>query len=483
MEKKNNIFINYLYNASYSLLNVIIPIITIPYVSRVLLATGVGSVSYAQNIVTYFVLVASLGIPNYGIREIAAGGNDLEKRSKIFFEILFINIVSTLFSFVLYLLFICLYGAELENILLYYIFGITILLNAFNIDWFYRGIEEFKYITMRSCFVKLCSLAAIFCFVHKQEDIYVYALILSLSTSVNYIFNILHVNKYVRFTQISLRQCLKRIKSISLMFATAVAVEIYAQVDTTMIGIISGTVYVGYYANVIKLTRIVATIIAAIGAVILPRLTSYYVNKDYHGMSELVKKIVEYILYISIPAMAGLITLSKYIVLVLFGNDFIPSVLTLRILAVLIPILCVGNIFGTQLLTVLHKEKDLSISVFAGAFVNVLLNSFLIPQYQQNGAAAASVMTELTVLIVQILVTRSLVKVKINFFTIIKTVMQTISMVIVLLIIQTFNVSNLVCLSVSVCVGPIIYFIAGIVLKNELNQELIYKLRKKYENK
>ena len=372
-------------------MKIFFPLIIMPYVSRILLPDGLGRVSYAQNIASYFILIASLGIPNYGIREIAKNGENIQDRSRSFFEIFYINLASTLFVTLIYyfLVFHTEYFAEKR--LIYCIVGIALIFNAFNIDWFYKGLEEFRYITIRSYIVKFISLIAIFLFIRSNGDVNKYALILTLATSANYVFNIIHVRKYLIYPKGAL-DYRKHIKPIFFLFA-AVLVELYAQLDITMLGTICGETYVGYYTNVIKIIQIITIVITSIGSVLLPRFSVFYYEKQTEELKKTVKKTVQYILFISIPCAVGVIFESESVVRIMFGEAFLPAVATMRILSPLIPIFAVGNIFGTQLLMALNQEKKLMMTVLIGAIVNVILNFLLIGRFQQNGAAAASVIT------------------------------------------------------------------------------------------
>lgn len=460
----------------YSLLGVLIPVITIPYVSRVLLSEGVGQVSYAQNIVSYFVLFASLGIPNYGIREIAKNNKTIEERSKVFYEIFSINLIATFFASISYYIVVYSFSYFWDKQLIYCIVGITLILNAFNIDWFYKGIEEFRYITIRSYIVKLLSLIAIFVLVRNRTDVWLYALISALATSANYIFNIIHVRSYICCNKAKL-DLVKHLKSIFFMFATAIAVELYAQLDTTMIGILNGDKFVGYYSNSIRLTKIVSVVISAIGSVLLPRFSVYYSEGKIGELKRLVEKSIDYILFISVPCSLGLIIVSDDLVNTLFGADFLPAITTLRILAPLIPILAVGNIFGTQLMIVFGHEKKLTITVIIGAISNLCLNSYLIPKYQQNGAALASVFAELLVMILQIVLTKRIITVNVNYKHIIKLLIQALVMICLVLVIRLFAFQYILRLVLSLIMGCMGYFFVSYLLKNELLMELINKFK------
>lgn len=472
---EKSIFKNYICNAAYTILNMLVSVVTIPHVSRVLMPEGVGHVTYAQNIVSYFTLAASLGIPNYGIREIAKNNQTIESRSKVFFEIFIINSISTMFALVCY--YFCIIRNEyFIDKKMYVIVGVTLLLNFFNIDWFYRGIEEFQYITVRNGAIKIISLICIWIFVTSKKDIYLYAWIVAITNGANYIFNIVHVRKILVWRKISSLEIRRHFKVIFFLFATAVAVEIYAQMDITMIGIICGDTNVGYYANTIKITRMITVAITAIGGVLLPRLSIYYKEKITDKMRDLINKTILFIVFISIPCMVGVWQISDDLVYVFLGEAFMPAASTLRILSLLIPILSIGNIYGTQLMMVFGIERLLTVTVLLGAIVNMLLNSFMIPVYQQNGAAVASVLTEFTVMISQYLFTKKYIKTIVDKNIILKILIQTGCMIFAVALVHKLEIGIIIRLCVSIVVGGFVYIVVGFLIKNPLIKEIWNKM-------
>lgn len=474
--KSKSVLKNYLMNATYTLLNIIIPIITIPYVSRILLADGVGKVSFAQNIVSYFVLIASLGIPNYGIREVARTANDIFQCSKVFWEIFLINCISTVIAAIAYYTTILTVGYFGDKRILLIIVGLSLVLNICNIDWFYKGIEDFKYITIRSYIVKMLSLVAILIFVRSPKDIVVYAFIVTATTSTNYILNIIHVRKLINLYPIRKLELKSHLKPIFFMFATALAVELYAQLDTTMVGILCGDIYVGYYSNSMKLIKILVVVITAIGTVLLPKISQYVQSGRKEDVSNLLKKAIEYILFISAPVTFGLFMVSDDIVKLFFGLDFLPAITTLKILVFLVPIISVGNIFGSQLLVALNQEKLLTLTVFLGAIVNILLNSFLIGGYKQNGAAVASVIAELCVMCSQIILSRCFIKIDIDKTNIVKTIMQCIVMIVSVYIVRILLSTGMVRLITEITVGVLCFIITGLITKNRFELDIFEKI-------
>lgn len=474
--KEKSLFVNYIFSALYTSLNLVFPLITMPYVSRILLAEGVGAVSFAQNIVQYFVLFASLGIPNYGIREIAKVRDDNHKMNGVFTEIFCINFISTLISSICFILVIS-FIPNINNKVLFWASGVSLCFNMFNVDWFYKGIEEYKYITVRSFFIKLISLSAIFVFVRTKEDCVVYALIHSLAEVGNYLFNVLHLRKYVRlnFEDFFLKP---HLTPIVVMLSTQIAVNLYAQVDTTMLGFLSGDVYVGYYSNVIKMVRLIVNLTTTLSVILLPRLSYYLSIGKEKELNILVNRALKVIMYLCIPSAVGIFILSPQIVRVVLGDNFIPSIPTLRILAFQIVILAVGNLFGSQLLIIYGQEKKLLFSTVLGAITNILLNSFMIRLYQQNGAAIASVVAEFVVMTTQIRLALKYCKVRLDIRFVGKILGSIFMMIGGILLLDKLILAEIEELVLKVFCGVVLYFISGVYLKNEVSLLIMKKIRR-----
>lgn len=389
---------NSIYNVIYKSLNVIFPLITSMYVSRVLLSDGIGQVASAKNLVTYFTLLAALGLPTYGTKKIAEIRNDSKKLSKIFSELYVINFISTIICTLCYFSIVFFVPAYRGSISLYAIVGLQVVLNIFNIDWFYQGIEEYGYIMIRSLAVKIVSFLFIIVFVRDQSDYLYYALASVLGVAFNYVMNVLHLRKLVRFTLNNLE--LKRhIGHLFLLFSTGIAIEIYTLSDITMLTVMTNNDCVGYYSNAINGVKTIKEMIVAVCAVFLPRLSYYYAQGKNEIFLDLANKGIKILLFFSVPAAIGCFLLADKIVLLLFGKGFVNAILTVRILAMSIVTIGMSNYIGYQILIIIGKEKRMLINSIFGASLNIVINYILIGQLQHNGAAIASMFTEVVVCI------------------------------------------------------------------------------------
>ena len=482
MANKKSLTTNSIYNVAYKMLNVLFPLITAAYIARVLYAAGVGKVAYAQNIVKYFEMIAALGIPNYGIREAAKVFDDKKQSCRLFSELFLINFISTTICLLLYyalILNVPFFSGERS---LYSVVGISIAFNYLNVDWFYQGREEFKYIAIRSFVVKLLSLVAIFVFVKEEQDYIIYALISCLAIGGNNIYNIINLRKFgikVVFDDLNLK---KHINAVMVLLGSVIAIELYTLLDTTMIGFFCDSKAVAYYTNSMRLVKILITVVTAISGVLLPRLSYHHSLGEEEECGKIVSKVFSVLLFIFLPCEIGLILVSNQVIPILFGSSFLPACRTLKICSLLICVLGFSNLFGTQVLLTYDQEKKLLITTIAGAVSNICLNLVLIPRYQQNGAAVASVISETIVTCMSVLFAIKYVQLKLSKKDIYPMLCSAVLMGVGVWIIQKTGLGLVVKLVISVLIGMVIYFIMNYCLKTPVMWDVI-KLLKKEEIK
>lgn len=438
------------------------------YASRTLLSDGIGRVSSAQNIAQYFVLIAALGIPTYGVKKVAACCGKKQDINKVFSELFFLNLCSTMACSLSYFLMIYILPFFREQLSLYLAAGLIIIFNAFNVDWYYQGTEEFRYIMYRSLAVKILSLVALFTFVHTEDDFVAYAIVLSMSKVSNYLFNIIHVRKRVSIS-IKNIDMIQHIKPVVILLAASVAVEVYTLADTTMLTFLCGESIVGYYSTAVKSISVLRTLIVAVCAVFLPRLSLYYAQNEMRKFKELILRGFKILLTFTIPAATGCYLLSKNMIFLMFGTTFEGAVQTLQILSISIITVAISNFIGYQILITIGKEKIMFLSTVIGAAVNVCLNLFFIPILQHNGAAIASVITEGTVAIIQLIAVRKIVDFKSLIRTTILPIIGSsiIMYVTVNIVVHVFS-SNLLVVIIGGIMGVGSYCGGSILLRNDL---------------
>lgn len=475
---KNSIFF-----ALYRLINVIFPLITIAYVSRIIFPDGVGRVASSQNIAQYFAIFASLGIPNYGIREAARCRDNLEDKSKLFSELFLINFISTSLAVVAYLILINNLTTAKNDYQLYLIAGIMIIINYFNVDWYYQGTEKYNFIVIRNFAIKLLSLACILLFVKTKEDYIVYALIYAGGYAGNNIINFIHLRAdKIRFVvnEIDIKH---HFKPVIVLLCTAIAIELYTMVDMTMLTFMGTSSVVGYYTNSVRTVKVVISLVTAISAVLLPRLSYYYANKDIKACEDTVNKVLNILIFLLVPCFVGILCTSESIVNVFFGSSFAQAVPTMRILSFLILVLGLSNLFGTQILLTFNDEKKLLISTIVGATINILLNAFLIPMYMQNGAALASVISELAVTLFTYKFASKHLRITVDKRSLVKTIIAGLLIAIVVTGLNQIPVTFFIKLVIQVISGVIVYVAFNYCLRNQSLVDLLSIGRKRNANR
>lgn len=408
--KIHSVKFNFIMNFIMTTSSILFPLITFPYVSRVLLSVGNGKVAFASSVITYFTMFASLGIPTYGIRVCAKVRDDKEKLSKTVQELLIINSVTMLVTGIIFVLSVILvpkFRAEKE---LFIINGIGMVLNVFAIQWLYNALEQYAYITVCNLAVKILSLVLMFAFVRNPEDYVIYGAITMFASCASYIFNFVHARKFISFKKQKDYEFFVHIKPILIFFATSAAISVYTNLDVVMLGFMKGDRDVGYYNAAIKVKTILVTLVTSLGTVLLPRL-SYYVKKgEEEAFYRMIGKALNFVVLLGVPLMTYFGIFAKESILFLAGKDFMGAVTPMIILMPTVLLIGLSNITGIQILTPQDREKQVLYSILWGAGIDFLLNLVLIPRYSASGAAFATLVAELAVLTVQCFYLKGILK-------------------------------------------------------------------------
>lgn len=472
---KKNIFYNSIQVAS----NLIFPLITFPYVTRVFGPDNLGLFNYITSIVGYFTLFASLGFPLYGTREIAQVKNDPKKLQDTFSAIFTANLLSCLLIFIVYILSVLFVAgdANSENLLLYLILGLSILMSCVSLNWFYQGVEDFKYITTRSICIKVISIVCLFVFVKHQDDLLPYAILTIAGTCGNNILNLIHIRKYTKL-RFSLNGCWKHTKGASILFLGTIAVSLYTNLNSVMVGSLGTMAAVAYFVTGNRLVQMLMSVLNAITSTIIPRM-SYLVGKgDEEQALSLQRKSLNLILYLSIPMALGIIALAEPIILIFGGNEFIPSVKVMQLLAPLLVIITLSGFLGHQVLIPLRLEKYGNYCVIIGASVNLILNFFLIKLFAEVGVAISVLVAESSVTIMHFIFARKYTKLKFVDFIPHRSIIA--SIVMFLLIKVTYSSAYSPIFSIFWILGGIvIYVLILLLLKDRFVLDLITNFFKK----
>lgn len=375
-------------------MSLLFPVVSFTYISRILLAEGIGQINFAKSFTAYFAMLAVLGMKNYGIREGAKLRDNRDKFSKFAHEMLIINGITTMIAYVLFL--ICLIAIPrlhgYRELLL--IFSASIVLSGMGMEWLYGALEEYKYITIRSICFQIIGLTGMFLFVRDKKDCYIYAVIYVFTTTGSYIMNFINSRKYINWKRYKNYQLIKHIKPILLLFMFTVSVTLYTSMDITMLGFISGDKAVGLYSAGEKANKLAVSLIVSLGVVLMPRI-SYYMEKGVEGkLTDLIEKAYHFIFMMSVPAFLGLYLLNDEIIFLLSGNTFQEAAVTMKLLAPIVLIIPINSLTDDQIFVPMRKDKLILYASGTGAIVNFISNMFLIPRFAQNGAAIGTVMAE-----------------------------------------------------------------------------------------
>lgn len=473
--------INAFYSILYQALNVVFPMISMAYVSRILLADGIGRVSAVSNNVSYFLILATLGIPAYGLREIAKNRDNLVNKSKIFSELFVINFILTLATCVLFGVVFLSSSFFQKEYVLYIIYGFSILLNIFNVDWLLQGWEEYGYIAARNAVIKIISLLLVFVCVKEKNDIYVFAVIQVASITGNYFLNIIKSKSYVKYLFKDL-QIKRHLKPLVYLALCSVSTELYAKMDITMLDFLKDNSVVGYYTSSQKIINIVITTLVAVTAVFMPRL-SYLFDKDKLEFNRILKIGFDLMVSVSIPACIGMIVISKSLVISFLGQSFSPASVTVSLLSLMIPLKCVGDIICYQVMMCARKESFLMKAYFVVMLVNLFNNILLIPRFGAEGASIASVISEILAFTFVLHFSKRYFELNQIKLLLVKTVFCSIIMAVSIIPINFLTFSTYIKLIMQIIVGIITYFTACLITKHEAVMEytkiMILKLKRK----
>lgn len=400
-EKKKSLKANFIMNAILTMSSFIFPLITFPYVSRILLPEGTGKVSFATSLISYFLMFAQLGIPTYGVRACAKVRDNKEELSRTAQELLMINLVMSAISYVLLFLALAFVPRLQEDRTLYLVVSLTILFNAIGMEWLYKALEQYTYITVRSIIFKFVALVAMFALVHTRDDYVIYGGITILAASASNIFNFFHAHKYISMKPVGAYRFKRHLRAVAVFFAMACASTVYTHLDTVMLGFMATDTDVGYYNAAVRIKSILVSIVTSLGTVLLPR-ASYYVE---HGLMEdfwkISRKALNFVFVAASPLMLYFMLFAKQGIYFLSGEAYTGAILPMQIIMPTLLLIGLTNILGIQMLVPLGKEKVVLYSEIAGAVTDVILNALLIPQYASAGAAVGTLVAEIVVFVVQ----------------------------------------------------------------------------------
>lgn len=467
---KKSIAKNYIYNLIYQMLTILLPLVTTPYLSRVLGAEPIGIYGYTISIVTYFILFGTLGVSMYGQREIAYRAQDKKERSKAFWEIISIRTITLSISI---LLFYLIYGRSGDYALYYRILIIQLIANMFDISWLFQGIEEFDKTVVRNLIVKLLSLVLIFVVIKTPNDLWKYFAIYVGAELIGNITLWLYTPKYLEKINIKELELKKHLKPTIALFVPQIAIQIYTVLDKTMIGNITNDMTeVGYYEQAQKIVKAALTVTTALQTVMNSRIANAYSNKNEEEIKTCLKTSFNFVWFLTIPMAFGLMAIATKFVPWYYGAGF-DGVIPIMIATspILIPI-GLSGVTGIQYLVQIGKQKIFTISVTVGAIVNIILNMILIHYFRGVGAVLASIIAEITILGIQLKYIREQFKIKDILKLAVKCLIAGIIMFLVVALITKYMPVSIMNTVIQIVVGGIVYLGVLIILKYQFLKDI-----------
>ena len=457
---------NYFYNLAYQIFTMILPFITTPYLARALGAEAIGVYSFTMSIVTYFALFGALGTFMYGQREIAYVQNDKEKRSKVFWEVAILRIITMIISMVIFSLTFASYG---DYQVYYKILFIELVSQALDIAWFFQGIEDFKKTVIRNLIIKIAFMAFLFIVVKTPDDLWKYVLLVAASNLLGNFSLWLYLPKYVNKVKIKNLMVLRHLKNTISLFIPQIAMQIYTVLDRTMIGqFIEDKSEVGFYEQAQKVVKMLLAVVTSLGTVMVPRMANTFVSGDTEQLKNYIHRSFQFVFFIALPMIAGLIVVSDDFVPIFFGEGYEKVSLLINVISPILLFIGISNILGSQYLLTAKRQKEFTVSVTIGAIINFILNLIVIPKYGALGASITTVIAEFTVAAVQFYYVRDMVKIrKVLKLSLNYLISAIIMFLIVYAIGKIENIDSLIMIIIQAISGGAIYLIMLLLLKDE----------------
>lgn len=400
---KNNLLKNYIYNICIVFTSILFPVLFFPYSSRVLTPYYYGKYNFALSIINYFVIMANLGIPTYGIRELTKSKLEgKENFKKSFSEIFLISIFSSILSFILLILSLMYFDKLRKEYLLLLIIGMTVLFSFSTLDYFFIATENHKRRTIRLLIVRTISLIFLFTIVKEPKDYLKFALIMTLPEVIAKMIDFITVQRYLVFKIKSLN-LKKHLKPLVVIFFYVISTNIYLNLDSTMIGVLKGDKEVGYYSVAVKMTKIFIPIVTSLGLVLAPRMIEKIKNKDKENLFKDMDLYLNFIFFVTLPIVGLLYILAENVVLIFSGIGYRNSILTMKVMLPVIIFISLSGFSAAQILIPSNREDIVFKVSLIGLFSNFALNFLLIPKYSILGAGTATLISELLVCIFRFL--------------------------------------------------------------------------------
>lgn len=472
--------VNYILNLINTGTQMLFPLITFPYVCRVIEADGIGQINFFQSIISYISLFTCLGIPMYAIREIARDRSDVVQMNRTAMEILLLHSMLTLVGYAIVAI-LCLTVPQIQvNIPLFLILSLTIFFTAIGCEWFYQGIEDFKYITIRGLIIKTVSVVLLFIFVKSKTDLLYYGCYTVFGVLGGNIFNFFRLRKYIHreniiFSELHIK---RHIKPVLKVFSFSVVTSIYLQLNTVLLGFLKSALAVGYFAAATKVMQMLLTMSACLGSVMMPRASHLIAENKEDEFNRLIQKSYDFTLAIALPMTIGLIFCAPSLITALCGVKFEHSILPSQIIAPIILMVAISNVFGIQVLFPKGKINIVTLCCGIGAVADLILNLCLIPLFSYIGTSIAYLGAEVATTVSMYFIGRRYIPIIYFKKSHLTYALGCIVMALALYGISLLQLPTLTILLLQGCSGVLAYFIILCIRKDEMLVQILSKIKR-----
>lgn len=476
-------------NISLNVINtvtgIIFPIITFPYAARVLLPDGIGIVNFDLSVINYIILIVSLGIPLYAVKEVAKYRDNVVVRNRLTVEIFLLSTLMCAIGYAGVWIMANYVPRISSNKALFYILSLSILFNAIGVNWFYQAIEDFKFITIRAVVIRCVAAASLYIFVRSQNDLLIYGGIVVLSTVGNNFINFIHMRKHISFDVVKLEEMkiMRHLKPALSTFAFGLITSLYVHLNSVMLGFMDTDAAVGYYTAGTKISHMTLTVITSLGAVLLPRCSHLIKSGQMEEFGKIIGKSIRLTLCASLPMTAGLMVLAYPLTILFCGGEFADAVPVLWWNAPIIIFIGLTNVMGIQVLFPMDKINLVLISVSGGAVVNLILNILLIPPFGATGASIAALAAEGAVLVLQLILGRKYYPFSLRDLFPLKYIVATIIMALVVGVFTIITSDLWLQLFGGIAAGVTVYMVALYMMRDTLFMETLSLAKGKLTHK
>jgi len=472
--------VNYILNLINTGTQMLFPLITFPYVCRVIEADGIGQINFFQSIISYISLFTCLGIPMYAIREIARDRSDVVQMNRTAMEILLLHSMLTLVGYAIVAI-LCLTVPQIQvNIPLFLILSLTIFFTAIGCEWFYQGIEDFKYITIRGLIIKTISVVLLFIFVKSKTDLLYYGCYTVFGVLGGNIFNFFRLRKYIHreniiFSELHIK---RHIKPVLKVFSFSVVTSIYLQLNTVLLGFLKNALAVGYFAAATKVMQMLLTMSACLGSVMMPRASHLIAENKEDEFNRLIQKSYDFTLAIALPMTIGLIFCAPSLITALCGVKFEHSILPSQIIAPIILMVAISNVFGIQVLFPKGKINIVTLCCGIGAVADLILNLCLIPFFSYIGTSIAYLGAEVATTVSMYFIGRKYIPIIYFKKSHLTYVLGCVVIAFALYSLSLLQLPTFTILFLQGCCGVLAYFIILCICKDEMLVQILSKIKR-----